>query len=170
MLLSCDVNSNRTGYMFGGPSDGAPRGGVWKMPGGDDLPRACAALYNSISELSKLIHPKIVVIEAPLQMGHRSARTALVLISLYGAACAAGNNAGARVIPANVATWRKHFVNQGFPDNAKDAVAERCRILGWSVDNHDEADAAGIWSWGMATNFPKWSPKSTPLFSEGRAA
>lgn len=169
MLLSLDINSARTGYAFGGPSDGAPRVGVWHLPGGEDLPRAAAGLYNAICELSKLLHPKIVIIEAPLQMGNRSARTALVLIALYGAACAAGNNAGARVIPAHVATWRKHFVDKGYPQDAKDAVAERCRVLGWSVDNHDEADAAGLWSWGMATNYRQWAPRSTPMFAAGAA-
>lgn len=169
-LLALDINSSRTGYMFGGPQDGSPRGGVWHMPSGSDLPRSCGAIANSISALSGLIHPSIVVIEAPLQMTERSAHTALVLTSLYGAACGAAYNAGARVIPGHVQTWRKHFIQQGNLKSAeaKERTLERCKLLGWKADNHDEGDACGLWSWGMATNYPKWSPKSTPLFSGAR--
>lgn len=170
MLLALDINSNRTGYMFGGPKDGQPRGGVWRLSGGEDLPRACGGLYNAISALAGLIHPNIVAIEAPLQMSERSAHTALVLISLFGAASAAGNNARARVIPAHIGTWRKHFIGRGnLPGaEAKAQTLARCHLLGWKAENDDEGDACGVWSWGMATHYPQWAPKSTPLF--GRSA
>lgn len=172
MLLALDINSNRTGFAFGGPSDGAPRAGCWRVPGAEDLPRACGALSNSIKELAALIKPKFVVIEAPLQIqgGGSNARVALVLISLYGAAIGASHTAGAFTIDGHVGTWRKHFIGVGNlkSDEAKRATIERCRLLGWPAQNHDEADACGLWSWGMATNYRQWAPQSTPLF--GRPA
>lgn len=166
MLIALDINSERTGYALGGPDDGAPRAAVWTMAGGSDLPRACGTLYNSIIELSKVFHPRFVVIEAPLPAGARgSAHAALVLISLYGAACAAGRNAGATVVPVAVSKWRKHFIGHGNlkGDVAKRMTLDRCRLMRWKAENHDEGDACGVWSWGMATRYRHWAPKSVPL-------
>lgn len=172
MLIALDINSKITGYAFGGPADGKPRAACWQMSGGEDLPRACGSLYASIIDLSKVLHPQYVVIEAPLQMGQRSAHTALVLMALYGAACAAGKNAGARVVPVAVSTWRKHFIEKGGlkSDEAKALTLDRCRILGWPATNHDEGDSCGIWSWGMAKFYRHWAPKSVPLFGKSTVA
>lgn len=173
MLCALDISSRRTGVAFGGASDGAPRTLHWKMPGGLDtstLARAAAGLYCSIAELSKIIKPEHIVIEAPLQMPGRSAHTSLVLIGLFGAACAAAGNTTARVSTGNVATWRRHFCGHGRPADPKRAVMERCRQLGWQIANDDEADAAGLWCYGMSVHYPKWSPKGTPLFAARRAA
>lgn len=167
MLIALDINSARTGYAFGGPADGAPRVSSWQMAGGADLPRACGTLYNSISELSKLLHPKVIVVEAPLPAGSKgSARAALVLTALYGAACAAGRNAGAMVVPIAVSTWRKHFCGEGYPADPEAAVARVCRIMRWEIANHDEGDACGVWSWGMAKHYRHWAPKSVPLLGK----
>lgn len=173
VILSVDINSVRSGYAFGGPKDGTPRAGCWSLPGGGDLPRACANLYSSITSLSGLIHPDIIVIEAPLLMGGHldGARPAVVLISLYGAACAAAGNVDARVIDAKIQTWRKFFIGHGNLPGAvaKERALDRCQQLRWPALNHDQAEACGIWAWAMATNFPKWAPRSTPLFA-GAAA
>ena len=170
MLLALDLNSTRSGWAFGGPSDSVPRSGVWQLPGGGDLQRCCGGLYNSISTLCKLVHPKFVIIEAPLQMGGRSAHTALVLMMLYGAATAAGHNAGARVEPVAVSTWRKHFIGHGNMkgDEAKDLAMQRCKMFRWPVENHDQAEALGIWDYGVSKYCKRAGALSTPLF--GRRA
>lgn len=175
MLIALDINSKRCGVAFGGVADGAPRVLTWALPGGLDIPtlsRGAASLYSSLSGLSKLVHPEHVFIEAPLQMTDRSAHTELVLIALFGAACAAGANAGANVNTGHVGTWRRHFIGRGnMPGKeAKAATIARCHLFGWKVENHDEADAAGLWSFGMSITYPKWAPKATPLFANGRAA
>ena len=172
MLLALDINSVRCGWAFGGPDDSFPRSDCWLLPGGADLTRSCMSLYNSISELSKLIHTTICVIEAPLNIGDRNPRSNLVLIALYGAANAAAGNAKARVIDAHVSTWRKTFLGMGYPPKgtAKQMALDRCKLLRWPAENHDQAEACGIWCWGMSISYPHWAPKGTPLFAQGEAA
>ncbi len=169
-LLALDVSSKRTGYAFGTDAGTpAPRASCWAMPGDGDLHRARAALATSIASLCGLIHPAVVVIEAPLQIFGRSAHTAFVLTALYGAASAAAHNSGAAVYDANVQTWRKHFTGQARPDNPKQATIDRCKLIGWEPKNDDEADAMGLWHWGMSTYFRHWRQVGTPLF-RGAAA
>lgn len=175
MLLSLDINSKRVGYGVGGPADPRPRLNTWSLFGcqtEDDLARSCAALYRSISDLSKFIHPAFVYYEAPFnpQGADRqsNAHTVRGLLSLAAVAMAAGRNAGAQTKPVHVATWRKHFCGQGRPEDPKRVTMDRCRLLGWDVKNDDEGDAAGVWAFGMSLEYPKWSPNSTPLFAERR--
>lgn len=177
MLLSLDLNTKRCGLGFGGPQDGSPRLGTWQLFGTADedaLARSCAALYRSISDLCKLIHPQFVYYEAPFNpqdaRGHTNHQAVRGLLSLAAVAMAAGRNAGAMTYPAHVQSWRKSFCGHGRPENPKQATIARCNLLGWSVANDDEADAAGVWAYGMSIRFPKWAPKATPLFSKGRVA
>lgn len=132
------------------------------------MPRCCAILHNSVSGLCAVIHPRIVVIEAPLVLKDRfhGGRPLIVLLALYGATLAAASRSGAVCEDAHVQTWRKFFIGHGnMPGvEAKAAAMERCRILGWNAESHDQAEACGIWAFAMATHYPKWSPKSTPLF------
>lgn len=176
MLLALDINSRRVGWAIGGPADPRPRLSAWSLYGcqtEDDLARSCAALYRSISDLSKFIKPRFVYYEAPFnpQGAERqsNAHTVRGLLSLAAVAMAAGVNAGAITKPVHVATWRKHFCGQGRPENPKRATMDRCRLLGWDVKNDDEADAAGVWAFAMAMEYPQWAPNSTPLFRAGAA-
>ena len=175
MILALDINSLQCGYAFGAPADSVPRGGVWKLPGASDLPRACAVLHASVLGLCGLIHPKLVVIEAALNRVDRyhSARTNLVTIALYGAALAAASRAECACEDANVQTWRAHFLGKGngnLPGKEAKALAMHLcnKVFGWTSATDDEAEAKGIWAWAMAKHYPQWSPKSTPLF--GRPA
>lgn len=170
MLLALDINSNRTGYAFGAREDAKPRSDAWKLPGGEDLPRACASLYNSISGVCGLIHPNFVAIEAPLQMmigSAAGARPAFVLKTLYGAAIAAAHNAKARVAPVSVGTWRKYFIGAGNlkGPEAKERSIARCKQLGWKAENHDEAEACGVWAWGLSHCYREYRFQWSPLFA-----
>lgn len=174
-LVSLDINSRRVGVAIGDADSQAPRCFSWSMPGAEDLPRACASISSLLSELCKMEHPAIVVIEAPLTIinSQYGARPAFVLMSLYGAAAGAAHNGGARVVDGNISTWRKSFLGRGnLPGKeAKRLATERCAQLGWKVENHDEADAAGLWAWAMATNFRNWKPQDgTPLFAQRQGA
>lgn len=172
MILSLDVNSEKTGFAFGGPNDSVPRGGVWELPGGKDLPRACAVLASSVLGLCGLIHPKVLAIEAPINRSDRyhSARANVVTMALYGAALGAGSRAGVAIFrDANVQVWRAHFLGKGngnLPgEEAKELAMHMCnKVFGWTSATHDEAEAKGIWAWAMAAHYPNWQPKSTPLF------
>lgn len=172
-IIALDINSRSVGVAFGDCDSPAPRCTTW-LPGGceddDALIRSCAGLYNSIVELSKIVHPAFVIVEAPLDIPGRNPRTGRALLSLAFVGATAAQNVGARPVLGHVGTWRKHFTGQGRPEDPKGATMERCRILGWTVKNHDEGDASGLWCWGMSKYFPRWSPNGTPLFARKEAA
>jgi len=170
--IALDINGNRVGVTFG-DVDTPPKHMSWSLFGGEDEPaltRSCGVLYSSTFELCQALRPKIAAIEAFLPVKRRNPRTPIILLCLIGAARAAAQNAGVRVVFGHVSTVRVHFIGKGnLPsDEAKAAVMERCRILRWTPQNHDEGDSAALFSWAMATNFPKWSPRSTPLFAGAR--
>lgn len=85
---------------------------------------------------------------------------------------AAGARANCRVHTCAVSTVRKHFVGTGNlkRDEAKRAVMDRCRLLGWPIangegrDDDNRADANAVWAYSMALTFPTWAPNGTPLF------
>lgn len=177
VLIALDINSKSVGVAFGAPTDGAPRCVTWRLVGMDSeelLTRSCAGLYNSVSEYGKLLHPAIVAIEAPLNpqalRGTTTAHIIMGMFSLVAAARAAAHNAGARVVFCQVQSWRKTFCGHGRLENPKEATLARCKLLGWSVQNDDEGDAAGLWCHEMSLHYRHWSPKGTPLFRSGAAA
>jgi Holliday junction resolvasome RuvABC endonuclease subunit len=169
-----DINGFRTGVCVGDDSGGPPRFLSWALNGCADeekLTQSCGGLYGSVAALLAAQRCKFVAIEEPLNLPGRNPRTTPILMQLTGAARAAGVNAGAIVILGKVTRIRVHFIGAGNLKSkpAKQAVFDRCKLLGWSPVNTDESDAGAIFSWAMATKFPRWSPRSTPLFG-GRHA
>lgn len=73
------------------------------------------------------------------------------------------------------AQWRKHFLGYadkrglqpGVASSLKSEAIMLCGRLGWSVHNEHEAEACGILSWALASNFPDYAIKTAPLF-QGR--
>lgn len=176
MIVTLDLNSHRCGIAAGGPADKAPRVLSWNLFGKEDedtLARSLAALYSSISDLCKLLHPKFVYYEAPFNpqdaRGKTNAQAIRSGLSLAAIAMAAGRNAGAITKPISTQTWRKTFCGHGRPEDPKAATVARCKMFGWSVANDDEADAAGMWMHAMLIHYPQWVPNSVPLFA-GRGA
>lgn len=167
MLLALDLSTVKTGFAFGGESDHSPRTGVWSLPGADEsvFDQTLARLADSVSSLAAMIKPKHVFIEAPLVIMDRSAHTMVALMQLTGAARSAATRAGGKVALIASQTVRRHFVGSSRPENPKQVVMERCRLLGWSVQDDNAADAAATWCYGMSLKFPKWSPQGTPLFA-----
>lgn len=173
-VLALDLNTVRCGYAFGGEADGAPRTGSWPFFGiqsEDDLRRTLGALAQSITELCRLIRPTYAYYEAPIQnpaWGSTNANAMRGTYSVVAVAMAMCSNAGAITKPAHINSWRKTFLGHAYPDDPKAATMARCKLLGWPIKNDDEADAAGIWCWGMSNNYPRWAPKGTPLFAGGK--
>jgi Holliday junction resolvasome RuvABC endonuclease subunit len=175
VLIGIDASTTATGFALGGPSDGSPRGGVWKLPGAEDLilDRSLAMAAQSVSDLCRMMKAEWVYIEAPLILvnSQHAAHTTSALIQLTGAVRAAATRAGAQVRLAAVSTVRKHFIGRGDLKKleAKAAVMERCRMLGWDHGgSNDRADSMAVWAFGMARQYPTWAPKGTPLFAEAR--
>lgn len=176
MLIGIDGSTTATGFAFGGVHDGAPRGGVWKLPGADEMvfDRTLASAGESLSHLIRLVKAERVCIEAPLLLNDsvHAAHTAMALIQLTGAFRAAAHRAGCKVTLVSVSTCRKHFIGHGrLPGKeAKRAVQRRCDQLGWTYQDDNHADSLAVWSYGMSLHYPKWAPRSTPLFADLGAA
>lgn len=171
MLLAIDASSTATGYAFGGPKNGAPRGGVWKLPGADEhvLDMTLGRASESIIQLCGLIKAEHVAIETPLMvMGNNaSAHTLMALMQLTGAIRAAAHRAGCSVQMCAISSVRKHFIGRGNMKSAeaKAAVQDRCRLLNWDYgDSNDRSDANAVWAYAMSRRYPEWAPKATPLF------
>ena len=77
-------------------------------------------------------------------------------LALCGAAelSAYWNRVPVREVP--ISTWRKHFIGAGRAPKGeasgwcKRQAQSRCRALGWGDLSDDEAEAAGIWDYGMS--------------------
>lgn len=161
-VLALDISSVRTGVAYGGEESSSPHCLSWIMPGGADLARCCSELSQSILSFAGIVHPKIIAVEAALNRVDptHGARVAKVLMYLCGSAFGAGHAAQARVIEGNIQTVRSHFIGNGnLPgEEAKRRVQAQCDKLQWEYKNHDEADAAALWSWTMTNNFKRWTP------------
>ena len=172
MILALDLSTVKTGFSFGGQNDGAPKGGVWRMPGAgaDVFDRTLGGIYESVLMMARAIKAERVCIEAPLLLNdsEHGAAITMALVQLTGAARAGAHNAGCLVKCVAVSTVRKHFIGIGnLPSKkAKQAVMDRCTLFGWPYEDDNQADSNAVWSWGMSTYYPKWSPRSTPLFAK----
>jgi Holliday junction resolvasome RuvABC endonuclease subunit len=175
LLIAIDASTVATGFVFGGPGDGAPRGGVWRLPGADEVvfDRTLSLAGESLQGLAQLVEAKHVAIEAPLHVIDRfhSAASASALIQLTGALRAAAHRAGCKVHLFAVSHARKHFIGTSHlnGDEAKAAVMARCKQLGWAFQDNNQADACAVWALAMACIYPKWAPQTGPLFAAAKA-
>jgi hypothetical protein len=68
---------------------------------------------------------------------------------------------------ARVADVRVHFVGSNMKSAfAKQKTYEQCRMLGWEVENFDQADACALWDYQCAWLNPRLAAHSTPLFKK----
>ncbi len=176
MLIAIDGSTVATGFAFGGPDDGKPRGGVWELPGAADyvFDTTLVRVMESLMSLARLIKAEHVCIESPILVNdsEHSADTTMKLIQLTGALRAGAKRAGCQVTLVSVRTVRKHFIGVGnLPrDEAKAAVMRRCDQLRWPYKDNNQADANAVWCWGMSTFYREWAPNGTPLFAKRGAA
>jgi hypothetical protein len=69
---------------------------------------------------------------------------------------------------ASVSQVRTHFIGRNMKSAlAKPKTMQRCRDLGWTIANHDEADAAALWDYQCAFLRPDLAYKSMPLWGGG---
>ena len=162
MLLALDI-SLTTGAAWGGPSSHSPRSAVCKLPEGrDNFDRALVGLRDYVMMMCKFEKVEIVAIEAAMRRVDRehSEYAAFLLTSLSAVAREAASRHGARIVPAECHTWRRHFIGSGnlSGEDSKRAAMKMCDRLGWTYQDHNAAEACGVWHWGMARHFPKWNP------------
>jgi hypothetical protein len=174
VILAIDASTTATGYAHGGAQDALPRGGVWKLPGADELVlgRTITMLGQSIMETARCVKPTVIYVEAPFAKIDRehSEQTAIALMQLAGGMRLVAGLLACRIELVAVYNVRKYFIGEGFlsREQAKARVMDRCNDLGWSYQDDNESDAKAVWAYGMSREVPGWRPNAPQLFDEGR--
>lgn len=180
-LLALDI-ALRTGWAHDDETrPGVPRVGTFRVPApsgsreeGRELGASFCAFRQWLHGLLVVLKPSRVVFEAPLARIHYGAHGPAVGQStvrlLFGLAAIAEMTAhergGIDVTEANLATVKRYFTGHGRADKA--AMMQRCRLLGWKVEDDNQADAAALWAYTKALEDKHFSIATTPLF--GRSA
>lgn len=173
ILLALDL-SRHLGVAHG---SGRPILATYHLPkvegdgvNGFDFGPAFAEFWRTLEGLCALVKPERLAFEAPLMPRGGNFYTPEVTVRLLmGLAALTETFAQLNDIPCderNVATVKLFWSGHGRAD--KQAMVARCRQLGFTPRNDNEADACGLFHLVMAEYDPGFSPQSTPLF--GRAA
>ena len=157
MILALDV-ATQVGVAVGVPGG---RPSCWSVDLGKGLPdeqRFSKALVLT-HDLIGRHQPSLIAIEAAVGGPKASAYLIGLVACIRG--CAANRSVPVRTFPIN--SIRKHFTGRALalrdfpalkPAAAKKAikqvVMDRCRLLGWTVDDADAADAAALWDFACA--------------------
>lgn len=156
-ILAVDL-ATRTGAAFGPPS-GKPV--TWPV----DFSKArehgarLAQVLRWTRKMVEDLQPDLIAYEAPIggkDTGH-------LLVGMAAVLHATAHDLGVRVVDYHSATVRKHFIGKAmtardFPALShaaakkaiKHKVADRCRLLGWEVQDLDCADAAALWDYACS--------------------
>jgi hypothetical protein len=151
--------ATQTGVAFG-PAGGTPR--AVSVDLGKGLPEAqkFSRMLRLVDDFLTRHEPDLVVYEAAIG----GANSSQYLIGLVG--CLRGAAFNHRLDPKAVylAGVRKHFIGKNltskdFPGlgsyaakkEIKRVVVNRCRSLGWDVEDDNEADACAAWDYACAT-------------------
>jgi hypothetical protein len=129
-------------------------------------------LGTSIMQLARLVKPTVIYVEAPFAKidRHHSEQTAIALMQLAGGMRLAAGILQCRIELCAVYNVRKFFIGEGFlsREPAKARVMDRCRELGWSFKDDNQADANALWAYAMAREVQGWRPNAPQLFDEAR--
>lgn len=186
-VLALDVATN-TGVAVG-ESGGTPK--AWsvslneglplKLPGESPQERKYRLENGRFSNVLRLTHgliathkPDFIAIEAAVG----GAKASFYLVMLVGNVRGCAANHGVNSQTFNIGSVRKHFLGKAyttrdFPElkpakakqRIKGLVMDRCRILGWEVEDDDSADACATWDYACATKVPSYqAPPKGGLF------
>ena len=172
LVLGLDI-ATTLGWARGRVDDVAPvcgsiRFGNVRMSAPEIFGNAVRWAEAYIGELK----PDILVVEgllSPLAMpGDTSAAVRDRLCGLHGIMLGVAHNAGVgEIVTASVGDVRNHFIGtRGLKRaQAKEAVMQKCQMLGWSVKDDNQGDAAATWSYATALINPKLALRGSPLFN-----
>ncbi len=157
MLLALDI-SLTTGAAWGGADAPRPRTAVVKLPEGQlNLDRALVGLREWVAMTCRFEKIERVLIEAAMQVvdSEHSAYSAFLLISLQAVAREAACRAGASVETVECGIWRRHFLGTArvSTEEGKRGAMKRCDQLGYTYQDHNAAEAGGIWDFGIAKHY-----------------
>lgn len=172
-VLALDISKTCTGVAVDGEG-GRPLASSFK--GAANTPtngRAGARFSKWLIRTIRDYDVELLAVEAPIVANSRdddskiymNAKIVRVLMGLPFLAETTADLMGIQYAEYAVQTVRRTFLGHGRPPNAKRAVLERCRILGWVATNDNEGDALALWYHAKSTNDRTFRPEiGTPLF------
>lgn len=154
MLLALDI-SLTTGAAWGGEHDPRPRTAVVDLPKGQvNFDRALVGLREYVAMSCRFNKIEFCLVEAALRVvdSEHSEYSAFLLTSLSAVAREAAHRSGAHVEPVTCDVWRKHFLGTARVSTAegKAGAMKRCDQLGYTYQDHNAAEACGVWDYGRA--------------------
>ena len=136
----------------------------------DQLFAACLDWFEDALERGP--PPDILAIEALLpplaRFGATSTSSQHRLAGLHGIVRGLAHRAKVpEVMTASVADIRQHFIHHRNlkRNEAKRAVLNTCKMLGWSAADNNAGDALALWSYTAALLHPASALRTTPLFA-----
>jgi hypothetical protein len=120
--------------------------------------------------------PDLIVWEAPLATSFTRGKTNTDTTTLlYGLPAIVGAMAYSFKIydvrKADTAKVRGHFLGcNPKREEAKAMTVKQCGVMGWNVEDDNEADALATWSYMCSLLEPKQAMRPTPLFGQRRRA
>lgn len=172
-VLFLDI-ATRTGWAFDDADGTRPRVGTFKAPphGVGEYGPPCSRFQRWLTDICTTFRPDIVAFEAPLARPATrdgkivtNANTARLLLGFATIAEVVAHDLSISCREVNVGTVKKAFAGSGRAE--KKDILERCAELGWSVKDHNEADAAAGWACAKMTFYPGWGAAATPMFTTG---
>ena len=172
-MLSLDL-ATTLGWAFGDTETGDPVSGTKKLPStGDELGPYLAAYGQWLMPVLKEREPQVIVFESPIMpgIGTTTISTLLKLYNLIGTTERAAYALGIKCRQVSSAEWKKGFCGSArFGKSAKPyPPIVRCGQLGWTVKDHNEADACGIWVHACRFFSPGAVARFDPLFRKAAA-
>ena len=171
-VLAIDLATNTgwcRGHVGGTPVFGSLRFGKHNS-------RDAAIFADALSWISNVLlpvpRPDLVILEALLPPsawgGQSQATTFSRLAGLQSIMLGVAHLRGIpEISTASVPDVRAHFIGErGLKrKQAKEAVMQRCRRLGWDVANDNQGDACALWSYACALIDPRLAMNVVPLFN-----
>jgi crossover junction endodeoxyribonuclease RuvC len=172
LVLGLDIATS-LGWARGRVDDPAPACGTIRF--GNVRTSAPEIFGNAVRWAEAYIgelKPDILVVEALLpvdaMIGETSRAVRDRLCGLHSIMLGVAHNAGVgEIVTASVSDVRNHFISQRNLKRAqaKAAVMAKCQVLGWSVADDNQGDAAATWSYACALIDPKLALRGSPLFN-----
>ena len=162
IVLALDLAGN-TGWCLGDSKERPIFGSIALPKTGTDVGRYLAAYHEWIVPKLKAEAPGRCVIEAPILPYKKSTvATARKLMGLAGHTEYVCHRMGVRCSEVGLQSIKLFLAGSGRAD--KEAMVKSARMYGFDVENHDQADAIGLWGFSVA----KLCPRDCRIFSLGQ--
>lgn len=173
-VLALDL-ATTTGYAFGAPGSIPTFGDVRFSKAGSSRAVTYRNFRTWLEEKwnRRDAQPDLIVFESPAVPSIMAGRTNIDTIKLLVGLAENLEEwclGKVELREASVSQVRVHFIGQNMKSAlAKARTVERCRSLGWEVENTDQADACALWSYQTAWLNPHLAAYTTPLFQKNRS-